>query len=251
MATAIIGTSGFSYKHWRYPTFYPKGVPSGQWLAHYSQVFRTVELNSTFYRLPSTKMLTRWRTVTPPDFTFAVKVSRLITHARRLAACEELLLNFLQRVALLESKLGPLLLQLPPNFALDLPRLSQLLDILNSQSVVSAPKVVLEVRHASWLVPAMFDRLRQSNVALCWADGAQLTVAAPTTADFLYLRRHGPGGTMDQGYPLEQLQSESDRLCHWLSLGYDAYVYFNNDGGGYAVKNAQQLQQHLTPLTRP
>lgn len=246
MATAIIGTSGFSYRHWRHPTFYPKGLPSEQWLAHYSQIFRSVELNGTFYRLPSEKLLTRWQTVTPPEFTFAVKVSRLITHARRLADCEELLLNFLRRVALLESKLGPLLFQLPPNFQRDLPRLSRLLDFLNRQSVIPTPRVVLEVRHDSWLGPAVFERLRQGNMALCWADGAQLTVEVTITADFLYLRRHGPGGAVDQGYTQEHLRGERDRLRHWLKEGYDTYVYFNNDIGGHAVRNAQQLQMLLS-----
>lgn len=214
-------------------------------MTYYSQFFKTVELNNTFYRLPSEKMLTRWRTATPDNFKFAVKVSRLITHFRQLQACEKALFTFLDRITLLEDKLGPILFQLPPSLSLDLDRLKALMELLTNQSIVPDLKGVLEVRHPSWLVPAVFTQLQTANVALCWADGTQLTVEEPLTADFVYIRRHGSSGATDQGYSLEQLRGERDRICRWVPHDYDVYIYFNNDGCGYAVQNAQQLLNRI------
>ncbi|MEO0759421.1 MAG: DUF72 domain-containing protein [Cyanobacteria bacterium J06648_16] len=243
-----IGTSGFSYPHWGKGVFYPNCLKSADWLGYYSRFFNTVELNNTFYRLPSATVLTRWRTATPPNFIFAVKASRYITHLKRLQQSKDSIAHFLAQISMLKEKLGPILFQLPPSLPASLATLDHWLDVIDSQSQHLRFRTVLEVRHPSWLIPAVLERLKQANVVLCLADGINLSVTDPLTADFVYIRRHGPGS--DAGYTKESLQADARRMVNWQRSGRDVYLYFNNDACGYAVANAQQLKTEIEMLNR-
>ncbi len=240
---AFIGTSGYSYPHWGSGVFYPKGLKPTDWLSFYSRHFETVELNNPFYRLPSEEAFERWRKETPPGFIFAVKGSRFITHIKRLGDPEGSVATFLQRAALLKEKLGPLLFQLPPWWSLNLERLDGFLRYLRRQRILPQPRVALEVRHKSWLDPRVFRLLNEAGVALCLADWSELPVEGPLSADFVYIRRHGPTSRYRSCYPEERLQEEARRIRGWLKEGLDVYIYFNNDACGYAVQNALRLKE--------
>ena len=239
----LVGTSGYVYGHWR-QVFYPRDVPARAWLPFYARHFATVELNRPFYRLPDARTFRRWGGQVPPGFVFAVKASRYLTHLKRLREPGPPLSRLLRRAAALGGALGPVLFQLPGNFHADAGRLDLFLRALARQRRVPALRAVLEVRHPSWLVPDVFDRLRKANVALCLADWRACPVPGPLTADFVYVRRHGAprrGG----GYTEPMLRRDARHIREWLREGRDVHVYFNNDGGGWAIRNARRLLELL------
>jgi uncharacterized protein YecE (DUF72 family) len=237
MAKAYIGTSGWNYRHWWNDEFYPKELKPTQWLNYFVRQFDTVEVNNSFYRLPSREMFEAWRKQAPPGFVFAVKASRFITHIKRLKDPEEPLDLFFSSAKYLKEHLGPILFQLPPQLKADLDRLEVFLQALDAHGARKHRRCVIEVREATWLVPAVFDRLRQHGVALCLADWRETHVAEPITADFVYLRRHyGPG--KGGNYPKKELDRDVTKIRKWVKSGLDVYVYFNNDMGGHAVRNA-------------
>jgi uncharacterized protein YecE (DUF72 family) len=238
-AKYYIGTSGWHYDHWR-ERFYPRGLAKPRWLGFYAQNFPTVELNNSFYHLPSEKAFAGWHDATPDNFAFAVKVSRFITHLKKLKDAEEPLTNFLGRAKLLGGKLGPLLYQLPPG----LHRNDQLLEDFLSM-LPSDLSHVFEFRHESWLTREVFDLLRRHNIGFCIFDMPNLTTPLEATADFVYVRFHGSSSMYGGCYTDEEL---SDWASGIASLARDAkavYVYFNNDIDGFAVKNAQTLTEKL------
>jgi uncharacterized protein YecE (DUF72 family) len=238
----FLGTSGYVYPHWR-RRFYPPRLPSREWLPFYARHFGTVELNNPFYRLPPKTAFRTWRGAVPGDFIFAVKASRYLTHLKRLRAPRAPLDRLLRRVRPLGPTLGPLLFQLPPQFHQNPARLRTFLRAVQRQSHVPGLRAVLEVRHASWLVPETFDLLRKAGVALCLHDARPDPVLGPLTADFVYVRRHGPGGRYRGSYPEGRLRADARDIRGWLDAGRDVYVYFNNDGGGAAIRNAGRLVQ--------
>lgn len=242
---AFIGTSGYSYPHWK-GAFYPKDLKPSEWLPYYSRHFDTVELNNPFYRLPSEKAFEGWRKGTPPGFVFAVKASRFITHIKRLKDPEASVGLFLERASGLREKLGPVLFQLPPSWPFNAPRLEGFLRYLRRQSVVQRLRAVLEVRHKSWLDPQAFKLLEEAGVALCCADWPDLPVEGPVTADFVYLRRHGPASLYSSSYSEEALAEEARKVKGWLKQGLDVYIYYNNDAYGYALENALRLKALIT-----
>ncbi len=241
MGRILIGTSGFSYPYWGKGVFYPPDLKPRNRLTYYSHYFDTVEINSSFYRLPTTETLNRWRDVTPKDFIFAVKGSRLITHLKRLKHCEVSVSKFSERLSILDRKLGVILWQLPPSLPWSLEHLQNFLGFV--RHLLPAARIVLEVRHPSWLVDEVFALLSEANVALCLSDWSQLRVTEPLTADFVYVRRHGITSLYDSCYPPKSLQVDMKRILGWIEAGFDVYVYFNNDACGYAVQNALQLKQ--------
>lgn len=240
-----IGTSGWNYKHWGGGVFYPSGLKQNEWLAHYCHVFETVEINYTFYRLPSRAVFEKWRDSVPEGFRFIVKANRFITHVKRLKDPETSVHNFLENMSGLGKKLGPVLFQLPPSWNVNLERLEDLLSYLTSQDIIRDLRVALELRNRSWAVEETFDLLKTFSVALCFADWPDLTIGEPATADFIYVRRHGPGDLYSSCYSAEDLKKDAERIRIWLGEGRDVYVYFNNDGGGYAVKNARTLSENV------
>lgn len=237
-ARLLVGTSGYVYPHWR-GRFYPADVPARAWLAYYAVHFPTVELNNPFYRLPAAHTFRAWREAVPPGFVFAVKASRFLTHVKRLRDAPEHLGLFLDRARHLGPTLGPVLFQLPATFHCDLERLDGLLRALARQRAVPGLRAALEVRHPSWLAPAVIDRLADANVALCLADWRDAPVTGITTADFVYVRRHGAGRT--GRYSDAALAADARDVRGWLRQRRDVYVYFNNDARAFAVANALRL----------
>ena len=245
MPTLLIGTSGYVYPHWRKGIFYPAGLPARRELAWYAERFPTVELNNPFYRMPEPATVERWRDAVPPTFVFAVKASRFITHTLRLRDSGPALAELETRAALLGEKRGPMLFQLPPTFPLDLPRLDSFVAQLDP-----ARRWVMEFRHPSWHQPEVYDALARRVVALCIPIGGPVFPDLVVTAPFVYLRFHagrGPGG----GFEAEALREWAGRLRGVRRSGLDAYVYFNNDRDGHAVRDAQSLTELLRPGRSP
>ena len=234
-----IGTSGWVYPHWR-NVFYPPKLPQSKWLEFYTRHFPTVELNNSFYRLPSEKAFSNWRDTSPEGFIYAVKVSRFITHIKRLKEVEEPVETFLSRARYLEEKLGPLLYQLPPNMHRNDERLDGFLSLLPR-----GLRHVVEFRHESWLDEEVFDILRRHNIGFCIFDMPGLACPLMATADFAYIRFHGSSGLYFSCYSGEELEDWAQKIS---ALGKDlgtVYIYFNNDAQGFAIKNAQTLSGKL------
>jgi uncharacterized protein YecE (DUF72 family) len=238
-AKYYVGTSGWHYDHWR-ERFYPKELPKRRWLEFYTQRFSTVELNNSFYHLPSEKAFAGWRDSCPDNFVYAVKVSRLITHFKKLRNVAEPFQNFLDRARILGNALGPLLYQLPPNLRRDDSRLEDFLSTLPSDL-----SHVFEFRHGSWLTQGVFDLLRRYNVGFCVFDMPDFATPVEVTADFAYVRFHGASSLYGGSYSDEDLGDWANRLA---GLGADTravYVFFNNDAEAFAVANALTLRKKL------
>jgi uncharacterized protein YecE (DUF72 family) len=234
-----IGTSGYVYRHWRKGVFYPAGLRARDELPFYATRFPTVELNNSFYRLPTAQMFLRWREATPPGFQFAVKASRYITHIKRLRNVQDELALFMERAVQLGAKLGPVLFQLPPNQQADISRLSEFLALLSADH-----RWVLEFRHPSWHTREVYQLLSQHAVALCIPVGGGLHPDRITTAPFTYIRMHR-GQEPKGGFTKEELRSWALQVHGLSSTGKDVYLYFNNDWEGYAIRDAGSLEELL------
>jgi uncharacterized protein YecE (DUF72 family) len=233
-----IGTSGFHYKHWVGP-FYPAKTPAAKMLDFYLQHFDTVELNNSFYRLPTAEAFDAWREATPADFVFAVKASRFITHNKKLKDPEHALDNLLPRAAHLGPKLGPILFQLPPHWRVNPERLQALLEILPRDL-----RYTFEFRELSWITPAINSILKKFNAAFCIYELAGYHSPLHLTADFAYIRLHGPTSGKYQGsYGKEKLQEWARQIKAWSNDLRAIYVYFDNDQAGYAAVNATELKK--------
>lgn len=238
-AKYYVGCSGWHYEHWR-GLYYPEELPKPKWLPYYARQFTTVELNNSFYRLPSEKAFTTWRESTPENFIFAVKVSRYITHVKKLRNLGPAVENFLSRVGALKEKLGPLLYQLPPSMK----RNDELLQAFLS-SLPPKYQHVIEFRHESWIDEAVFDTLRTHNVGLCVFDMPGFSCPLVTTSDFAYVRFHGSEGLYSSCYSDEELSQWAQKIA-WLGQNIGAtYIYFNNDAKVFAVENAMTLRSFL------
>ena len=239
-----IGTSGWHYDVWR-GRFYPPDLPKAEWLAFYSKHFSTVELNNTFYRLPSEDAFTNWYDSSPPRFTFALKASRFITHIKRLKDAAQPVDNFLKRARLLKEKLGPILYQLPPGMSCDDERLEAFLNLLTGDR-----KHVFEFRHPSWLDENIYEILRRHNAGLCIYDMPAFTTPIVATADFAYVRFHGSDGLYSGSYSDEQLAAWAKNIAALSRKLREVYIYFNNDVAGYAIDNARTIRAFLEKETR-
>ncbi len=240
--TAYVGCSGWHYADWQ-DTFYPDGLPKSQWLTHYSSVFSTVELNNTFYRLPTPAAVERWTNQVAESFVFAVKGSRYVTHTKRLNNAGNAVATFTDRMRGLGDKLGPVLWQLPPGFQRDECRLSAFLNVLPA-----ATEHVIEFRHQSWWHPDVLDLLRAHATAICLVDMPGFRSPLIATTRFAYIRFHGPEHLYSSCYDSTSLAHWADGLKDLMWQGHDVYVYFNNDTNAYAVKNALTLRQFLASL---
>jgi uncharacterized protein YecE (DUF72 family) len=243
-----LGTSGWQYRDWR-DRFYA-GVPQRLWLEHYATRFATVEVNNAFYRLPERHTFAQWRARTPGDFCFAVKMSRYLTHIKRLREPAEPVARFLSRAQALGDRLGPVLLQLPPTLAADPDALDAVL-----RAFPAGVRVAVEPRHDSWWVPAVRAVLEQRKAALCWADrlGRPLTPLW-RTADWGYLRLHEGRALPRPRYGRAALSTWLDRIAREFPARAAVYVYFNNDPGGAAIHDASALGaaagRRAMPVTR-
>jgi uncharacterized protein YecE (DUF72 family) len=241
----LVGTSGWQYRDWR-GVLYPAGVPQRRWLEHYASQYGTVENNNSFYRLPSRDTFAAWRDRTPDGFVMAVKASRYLTHIRRLRDPAEPVARLLGAAAGLGPRLGPVLLQLPPNLAADPPLLAACLAEFRTagQAAGTGPvRVAVELRHPSWWSGDRAAEVQQvlagHDAALCWADRLGHPVTPLwRTAGWGYLRCHEGAAQPWPRYGRQALRSWADRIQHTWPGGADVYVYFNNDQGGAAVRDS-------------
>lgn len=232
-----IGTSGWSYKHW-IGNFYPEDVKAKDHFAYFRQFFNTVELNNPFYHLPPMQTFVNWKNTVPDDFVYAVKASRYITHMKKLKDPAESLANFLENVVGLEEKLGVILFQLPPGWQLNLERFKEFLEKLPA-----GHRYTFEFRNHTWYVPEIYSLLRQYNCAFCIYELEGHVSPLEVTANFVYVRLHGPGGKYQGSYWEEAVQWWAARCKEWSAEGKDVFVYFDNDQEGYAAFNAIRLKE--------
>jgi uncharacterized protein YecE (DUF72 family) len=235
-----IGCSGWNYSHWR-ELVYPKGMPTRQWLACYAELFDTVEVNTTFYRLPRRESVAGWAAETPPGFLFAVKASRYLTHMKRLTDLGRGVERFYERIEPLvrSPKLGPVLWQLPENFHRDDERLEAAL------AALPEGRHCFEFRHPSWFDRAVYELLRAHDVALVIGDHPKRPFQAhELTAGWTFIRFHYGSRGRDGNYSERELEEWAGRIEHWRERA-DVLAYFNNDWRGYAVKNGLRLRDLL------
>lgn len=234
-ARLLVGTSGWSYRHWL-GRLYPRNLPGPRALAYYAARFPTVEVNSTYYRLPPEATFDAWREGTPPGFRFVVKSPGSITHEHRLEGVTWETQEFVARCQRLGERLGLILFQLPPGFHADVPLLSRFLDALPR-----GPSYALELRHRSWFERDVRDLLHAHRVAFVVHDYGTKGSPLWTTAEDAYLRLHGPTGRYRGAYDRETLLQWSEQLKDWLASGHRCWVFFNNDERGKSAQNALDL----------
>lgn len=235
-----VGTSGWHYGHWLGP-FYPEGLPSEEWLAYYAGRFYTVEINNTFYQLPDKETFVAWRETVPAGFIFSVKANRYITHMKKLKDPQQPVATFFKNVENLGDKLGPILFQLPPKWHFNEQRLAGFLNALPQ-----GYRYVFELRDPSWFDQRTYELLARHNAAFCIYDLSGRLSPEKITADFVYVRLHGPGSPYQGLYETQALSGWAGALRAWNRQGKAIYCYFNNDTAGYAAQNACQLQAMVT-----
>lgn len=236
-----VGTSGFNYPHWR-GCFYPERLPASRWLAFYARHFEAVELNVTFYRLPSAEAFGRWAESVPEGFRFVIKGSRFITHIRRLRGCEGPLEELLGRASALGERLAAILWQLPPGFPADPVRLEAFLGLLAGHRLGRRVRHAFEFREASWFAPPVTELLARYDAAAVLADSPFRGLRADPAARWVYVRRHGPGAPYQDSYPDATLAEDARAIRDWLRSGRDVLCFFNNDVAGHAVHDALRLR---------
>ena len=235
-----IGCSGWNYSHWR-EVVYPKGLPPRRWLEHYATLFDTVEVNNTFYRLPTRSAVAGWVEQSPPDFLFSVKASRYLTHMKRLTDLGRGLERFYERIEpLVDSpKMGPVLWQLPGNFHRNDERLASAL------AQLPPGRHCFEFRHASWFVPETYETLRRHRVGLVIGDHPERPFQThELTADWTFIRFHYGSRGRRGNYSDTELEEWRSRIAAWRTT-VDVFAYFNNDWEGFAVRNGLWLRARL------
>jgi uncharacterized protein YecE (DUF72 family) len=234
-----IGTSGWHYDHWRGP-FYPRDLSPKAYLEYYIECFHTVEINNSFYQLPKEETLAMWRDTVPDQFIFAVKGSRYITHMKKLKDPRKTVPAFLERVEVLGDKAGPILFQLPPRWQSNPQRLDSFLNALPRRF-----RYAFEFRDPSWFNSEVYDSLRGHGAAFCIYELGGQVSPKEITADFVYIRLHGPGGPYQGQYPTEVLAEWARAFAAWARQGKEIYCYFDNDEAGYAAQDAWNIQEMI------
>jgi len=238
---ARVGCSGWSYRDWR-GVIYPADLASTRWFAYYTSLFDTVELNNTFYRLPTQQAVEGWAAAAPPDFLFALKVGQFGSHRMKLRDAASWLPNHLDRAERLGASLGPTLVQLPPRWRRNAERLDEFLSV-----APTSMRWAVEIREPSWLHDDVYEVLRRHGAALCIHDLIDDHPFVITT-DWTYVRFHGPNATREPyrgSYGKRRLTPIAERLRDELDRGHDVYSYFNNDYEGLAVADARTLRDAL------
>ncbi len=239
-----VGCSGWQYAHWK-DNFYPAGLPQKKWLPYYATQLDTVEVNNSFYRLPSEKTFSEWRERVPDHFLFAVKASRYLTHLRRLKDPAEPLHLFWSRARTLGPKLGPVLYQLPPHWRRDETRFFNFLDALPNDGLH-----VVEFRDPSWYTDAIFRAMEAKGVALCLHDHPESATPREPIGPFLYVRFHGFQEDPEGSYSRRHLREWAAWLAAEVDSGKEIFAYFNNDAFGHAPRNARELREFLSSMKR-
>jgi uncharacterized protein YecE (DUF72 family) len=230
----LVGTSGYSYAPWK-GSFYPEKMPAAKMLAYYAERLPAVEINNTFYRMPSADLLGRWAAETPPGFFFALKSPRRITHERRLVDVDDSVRRFFETAAALGAKNGPVLFQLPPNARKDVPRLEAFLALLGS--VAPTARAAFEFRHPSWFDDDVYSALRAGGAALCIAEGEDLATPLEATAPWGYLRLRR------QDYDDAAIGQWADRLRELAGRWDTAYFFFKHEDEGRGPALARRLRE--------
>jgi uncharacterized protein YecE (DUF72 family) len=234
--TFHVGTSGWSYKHWR-GTFYPENLKIKDQFGYYLRHFNTVEINNSFYHLPKKETFIDWKNKVPEDFVYVVKASRYITHMKKLHDPVQSTSLFLENISLLAEKLGAILFQLPPSLKADTELLNNFLDVLPETY-----RYVFEFRNPDWYQKEVYRLLKKYNSAFCIYELDGHIAPLEITTDFVYLRLHGPGKKYQGSYSDKTLKEWADNCKKWLKTK-DVFVYFDNDEKGYAAFNAMRLNE--------
>jgi len=241
-----IGTSGWSYKHWS-GIFYPIDLKPDKYLEFYTTKFACVELNSCFYHLPLKTTVSGWMNRTPETFRFSPKLSRYITHQMQLLNIEAAAKNFFDVFEGMKSRLGPVLIQLPPGLSYDKPLICNFFNLLNEK--YNQYQYAVEVRNKTWLNDDFLDLLSQCGIAFVIADsGNRYPYYEAFTSGFVYLRLHGREQLYASDYQENDLRSYAESILNWMNKGKEVWVFFNNDYYGYAVKNAERLKEIVDQL---
>jgi uncharacterized protein YecE (DUF72 family) len=241
-----IGTSGWSYDHWS-DIFYPKEIKPARYLEFYISQFTCVELNSSFYHLPLKTTVTGWMNRTPETFRFCPKLSRFITHQLKLQNAQEAMQKYFDLFDGMINRLGPVLIQLPPGLSYDRSLISDFFNLIDEN--YSRYRFAVEVRNKSWINDGFFNLLVQHGIAFVIADsGKRFPCYEAVTAGFVYLRFHGHEQLYASDYSDRDLKLYAGKIINWLCEGREAWVFFNNDFHGFAIKNAQQLKESVELL---
>lgn len=235
-----IGTSGWHYNHWL-GKFYPEEYSSEQMLPFYRRFFSTVEINNTFYQMPEENTIQSWLKTVSDHFSFSVKGSRYITHMKKLNDPKKPVSRFLDKARLFNGCLGPILFQCPPNWQANPGRLNRFLE-----TVPDDCRCAMEFRDKSWFSADIYSRLRDHGAAFCIYDLSGCISPLEVTADFIYLRLHGPDEKYKGSYSNQALEYWADKIRTWREQEKEVYCYFNNDHNGYAPQNALKLKTMLT-----
>jgi uncharacterized protein YecE (DUF72 family) len=241
-----VGTSGWSYRHWA-GLFYPDHIRQEKYLEYYQTRFGCVELNSSFYHLPRESTILGWMNRTPDTFRFCPKLSRFITHQKRLADSHEALERFFNLFQEMKARMGPVLIQLPPGLKYDSSLVADFFDILREH--YQTFQFAMEIRHRSWIQEDFFRQLSQQGISFVIADsGQRFPYHEVVTAPFVYLRFHGPAKLYASDYHESELYSYAEKIIRWLEDGLDIWAFFNNDFGGYAVNNAFRIFEMVNAI---
>ncbi len=239
-----IGCSGWLYRHWR-ELFYPAKLPQRLWFGHYAGTFGTVELNTSFYRLPGPETFTKWRDQAPPGFRYAVKAPRFITHMKKLSDCTEPVGKFMQRARNLVETIGPILYQLPPRFACNPGRLEDFAPLLPPDLVH-----VFEFREKSWICEEVLALLDARGLSFCVHDMAGSATPRWASGPIAYVRFHGGAGKYRGRYSDERLLGCADWIVEQAGGGRNVWCYFNNDIDAHAIQDALTLRSMVNQALR-
>ncbi len=239
-----IGTSGWSYQDWK-EIFYPKELKSTDWLSFYARTFKVTEINSSFYHLPRKQTVESWVKKTPAGFLFCPKMSRYLTHIKKLKEPEETLERFFDVFAPMQPKMGPVLIQLPPSLKFDHDTADHLFKLLNTS--YSNYEFALEGRHDSWLEPDSLGLMTKYRISFVIShSGNHFPYGEHITAKNIYFRFHGPTTLFNSKYPDSALAAFARLFNKWAKQGHELWIFFNNDFYGYAIENALKLEELLT-----
>ncbi len=243
-----IGTSGWSYKHWK-ESFYPKGTKPADYLHYYAEHFSTTEINTTFYHLPRQSTVENWLHQVPENFRFSIKISRYLTQMKKLLEPEEPLERFFTAIEPVKYLCGIILLQLPPSLAFDYERTDYLFSLLRKE--YKPYQFALEVRHNSWLEVDSISLLTKYEIAFVISQsGNKFPYAEIVTAKNIYVRFHGPEALYASSYSDESLQYYAEKFLQWQKEGHVIWAYFNNDINGHAIANAKKLTEIIQQTSK-
>lgn len=243
-----IGTSGWSYKHWK-SIFYPKDVEAADYLAFYAKHFHVAEINNSFYRLPQQGTVEKWVNSVPKDFIFCPKMSRYLSHLKKLHDPEEPLERFFKIFEPFQKHLGPVLVQLPANASFHEDLVAPFYEIL--QRDYSEYRFALEVRHPSWFSEASIRLMKKYEITLVFAQSDRYPYHEEATAKDIYVRFHGPHSLYSSSYSDEILENYAAKFIDWIDKGHQVWAFFNNDVGGHALNNARTLGKMIAGTAVP